>query len=140
MLIKLTPVWLVWSKDQNLTPTNYSLTNFSNGILTIHCDNAIGASQLKHQQQTLLNYFHIKEFSGIEQINIRVSQPSLSSSNNSLETINSAEAINSKATFTVPSTDSLKSIQACRNGIKNDHLSNSLSKLEKTLANLKKKA
>jgi len=124
-----------------------SLTNYKNGKLTIHCGNAVGASQLKHQQHTLLEYFHNKGFNEIEQIIVRIAHPThLHSTQNNdqsnRELPNQAKSLwpasRPSIGFDRPSKSALESVKNCQKMIKNDRLSHSLRKLEQTLKSFDK--
>jgi len=155
MLVKLTPAWLSWAKN-NLPPEYLNSTQLvsinNNGNkpaeLSIACANANCATQLKHQQSSLLNAFHAEGFSNIQQLKIRLALPNNTTLNNNTTPRNTAtnnaptnnqsikhnsgRSEQSKQRH-LPSRTSITLIESCRKGVSNEHLSTSLARLSETL-------
>ncbi|MFT5571709.1 MAG: hypothetical protein ACI9FR_000628 [Cryomorphaceae bacterium] len=156
-LIKILPVWQKWAIDhlanefqKSTKPSNYQAT-----VLTITCEHAICASQVKHQRTTLLAFFHDAGLSNITQIDIRVVHPTQSPDDNLDQhidpSLNSSSIKESKKTYdrhclkddtrvedkepSPVSHASIKSIENCHKRIPNEKLAESLSKLIATLKN-----
>ncbi|MFT4630030.1 MAG: hypothetical protein ACI9WC_000724 [Arenicella sp.] len=136
MIIKLSPAWLSWAQ-QALTidaTKNCHLNALQNGKLSIFSNNAALASQIKHQQQTLLNHFHKHGFDNVQEIVVRLRPPSLTrGEDNPNRNTYQADANDSKNHFTDASDDSLKAIESCGKMVNNDELSSALTRLSKTL-------
>jgi len=60
IMVKLSPVWSTWSATYLAEPfaASTTLVGVQNGELTISCESAICASQIKHQQTNLLESLH----------------------------------------------------------------------------------
>lgn len=136
MIIKLSPVWLSWAQYA-LNPDatkDCQLNALQNGKLSLYCNNATLASQVKHQKQTLLNHFHEHGFNDVQEIVVRLRPPSQTTTeDNPNQNTDQLDANDSKNQFTDVSDDSLKAIESCRKMIDNDELSSALTRLSKTL-------
>ena len=136
MIIKLSPVWLSWAQHAltSQATKNCQLNALQNGKLSLNCNNATLASQIKHQKQTLLNHFHEHGFKDVQEIIVRLRPPSQSTGegNSNLNT-NQADAIDLNNHFTEASDDSLKAIESFTKMVNSDELSDALVRLSKTL-------
>ena len=126
---------------------NTLLLNAQQGKLVIRCDNAVNASQIKHQQNSLLSHLHNHGFEEIQRITIRVQHPTHNQLDHGSkrydsklnEAVTAASLMNSgsvEKTTVRTSEKSLEAIEYCQKMATNDHLANSLSKLAKTLKDL----
>lgn len=150
-LLKLSPLWDKWA-SANLAKEfvdEISLTNYQSGKLSLVCSNATCASQLKHQQTSLLVFLNQSGVGEVEKLHIRVRHPSHSSdifdSQTNHETNNQNSSISSTRKSlpqksenddigqTKASEPSIKSIENCKKTISNERLAESLTKLAETL-------
>lgn len=152
LLTKLSPIWQDWC-NQNLvaettlkTTTGITLSHFQNGELIIHCNNALSATQIKQQQQSLLQYFIKSGMPEIKQISVRIANkpnhisndlpnsPNSNQVNNHLEPQTNLNPTSSNTKK--PTKQAVSSIKSCQKMINNDQLSNSLNRLIKTIETL----
>ncbi len=138
ILIKCTPVWQNWVKH-NLHPETanaITLSHFQNGELILHCHNAISATQIKQQQQTLLVFFSDEGITDIKKITVRIANQSISSSDNKQKNqINTTYA--SDRVIKNFDNNALNSIKSIQKNITNDALSESLNRLIHTIEQIK---
>lgn len=136
-LIKCTPVWQNWAKHNLVSETTKAITlsHFENGELTLHCANAISATQVNQQQQTLLKFFNDKGITEINKITVRITnsfaQKKNASYNNLDMRLNASNASNQ--TINKLDKNSLNSIKSIQKGITNDELAESLNRLIQTI-------
>jgi len=144
-IVKLTPAWLAWA-EKNLSPsyTNsvqlISVRNSNKGQnseLCIASENANCATQIKHQQNSLLTALHAEGFKNIQKLCIRLAMPTepvesciKQDSTASSHSANNADFITQKY---APSKDSITLIESCQKRVTNEHLSTSLARLSETL-------
>ena len=142
-LIALEPVWTKWVK-QTLTPEltkTIKLTHYKDGELTLHCESAIGATQVNQHQQRLLQYLNQKQCLNIKDINVRISKLTNNSKpTNNTESVTSCASVDKNTVNRrAPNQITLNSIKSCEKMIDNDHLSNSLKRLIETVQHLSEK-
>ncbi|NND00736.1 MAG: DUF721 domain-containing protein [Gammaproteobacteria bacterium] len=82
MLVKLLPAWQSWAQravdEKRLSNNCYQhshLSSLQQGKLVLVCNNAVNASQIKHQKHNLLKSLHNQGFPEIQQITVRVRPP-----------------------------------------------------------------
>lgn len=136
-LLKISPAWQTWA-NANLAKesiSEVSLTNYQSGVLSLACNNATCASQLKHLQTSLLASLKQSGFDDAEKISIRVTHPThdLQFSNPDQRAIPVSEDENDQFAHAKPSAPSIKSIEDCKKAISNERLAESLTKLAETL-------
>jgi len=148
-LVKLAPVWQSWARhaisDSNLSAEcfqNTELSSLRDGKLVINCSNAIYASQIKHQQQSLLDAIIKEGITTVEKINIQLNnqlnyQPeTLSQQRLKLKQSNNQHAVDSTIIHAPLTENSLNALENCQKLVNNDQLADSLRKLAKTLKKL----
>ncbi len=132
MIIKLSPAWLSWTQTALSIDAakNCQLNALQNGKLSLFCNNATLASQIKHQKQTLLSHFHKHGFNDVQEIAVRLRPPSYTT--NEGDTNRNSYPLTENQ-FIDASDDSLKAIDSCRHMVNNDELSSALTRLSETL-------
>lgn len=140
MLVKLSPAWSQWSKA-NLsgeTEQKIHLSSFENHTLTIHCDDAIKASQVKHQQHSLLMYLIEQGFHEVKQLSVRISHPAYQTQKKLLREQLTTKTLDEANLFSPkrPSKIALDALRSCQLAIINEPLCSSVNKLEQTLSSL----
>ncbi|MFT7525809.1 MAG: hypothetical protein ACI9LY_000949 [Arenicella sp.] len=132
MIIKLSPTWLSWTQTALTIDAAKScqLNALQNGKLSLFCNNATLASQIKHQKQTLLSYFHKHGFNDVQEIVVRLRPPSYTTDDGDTSRNNYPLTENQ---FIDASDDSLKAIDSCGKMVNNDELSSALTRLSETL-------
>ena len=138
-LVKLTPIWQQWAKHSisaNKITTecyqNTELSSLSNGKLVISCTSSIYASQIKHQQQSILESIIKAGITAVEHIKVQLRIP------NQLRTESSNNERDAQP-YIKPSplsANSLNAIEHCLKTVNNDQLAKSLKRLAKTLKKL----
>lgn len=132
-IVTLIPAWLRWM--QQALPqgfyTSCQPSGFQLGKLTILCKNSTSASQIRHLQQSLLDFLQQQGFVEIEQIMVRIQH----SPHQFCEKPPQAEYDQQPTSFVKASEGSLKAIDNCQKRVKNEHLARALLKLENTLRN-----
>lgn len=136
-LLKLSPVWQAWANAHLAKESirEVQLSNYQSGVLSLACNNATCASQLKHLQTSLLAFLKRSGFNEAKKISIRMIHPThvLPSSPASRRAIPTGALVNDQAAHTKASPPSIKSIEECKKTISNERLAESLTKLAETL-------
>lgn len=136
-LIKCAPLWQNWTRHNLISDISktVSLSHFDNGELTVHCQTAIGATQIQQQQQTLLQYFHKQGMPEIKQITARIANnPNrLRSPLNRHLNPNQNLRSNSIAKPKTLDKNAINAIKSCQKTATNKALSESLTRLATTL-------
>lgn len=139
LLVKLTPSWLAWTNIH--LPASYLNTTrliaVTNNELSISCENANCATQIKHQQHSLLDYLHAKGHNNIEHIRIRLAMPKLPDDQRQHAKQNHLAVPNNSLQSNKPSDTSIKAIQSCQKRVNNEQLASSLARLSETLIKLR---
>lgn len=139
ILVKIAPIWLRWSTDHLSKIPNSMLVSeqsissvpidVSNGVLKINCFKPIEASQIKHQQASLIEALHTAGFDYIKRIKVSISLQS--------HTLQQQATIDqpsdNQQKHIKPSKASIKSIEVCGHKTHNVQLSESLHRLADTL-------
>jgi len=138
IIIKLSPIWHSWAVEsvaKNLISVNClnstQLTSLQNGKLVLTCSNSAHASLIKHQQNSLLTFFHQQGFKEINKIVVRIDNHAKQINDHQVTQTNN---LDDKPTVQV-SNNSLEAIYSCQKTVGNDLLANSLKKLANTLKN-----
>ena len=135
-LVELATAWHEWldvtlpagSRGQAL------LSHYANGKLVISCGNAVVASQIRHLQPSLHEFFGKRVELAIEQIVVRMEHAKPGSQHRTggwNESIPKRDLTTRRRSAL--SNDSLRSISHCRKNVTNERLSMALRRLEKTL-------
>ena len=144
LLIKLTPVWQSWGRqavaEKKLSNDGFlgsQLSSVQSGTLVVASNNSANASQIKHQQQSLLDYLQLKGFTEIKQLKVRIQHPTYSNFDNLPGLSKNALTSSSipRPPAVKPSRGSLQAIENCEKTVTNVELAKSLNKLAKTLKN-----
>lgn len=151
-LVKLSPSWLTWSANHLSTElaNQVTLTGLQNGQLVISCANAVSASQIKHQQASLLESLNLSGLANVKRIKIRIDHTYSSTETHSTQCLTektesdqqTAHDTSKKNTNPIhinrqnPGSQTIKSIENCQKLTSNDDLSESLERLAKTLKGL----
>ena len=110
-----------------------TLVDISNGTLQINCASSVEASQIKHQQSSLVSALNAADINEITNIKVRIS-PQLHPNQQAKQTTLSAEQqIKQQHWHMKPSTTSIQSVERCGQEINNTTLSESLRRLAETL-------
>jgi len=136
MLLKIAPIWQRWSAshlnnlESNHSELSSALIDISDGALKISCSQPTEASQIKHQQVSLIETMHAAGFSDIKRIKVSMSlqlpsQPSLSKQ--------PSKSVNELHKRITPNKNSIESIKLCGQTTNNTQLSESLNRLANTL-------
>lgn len=136
ILVKCIPIWEKWSKH-NLTMQStktIQLSHFQSDELIIHCENAISATQINQQQESLVHFFQNEGIDELKQITVRIinnwSQPVNSITKNNKKIDESNIAVPSLNKLNQNSLNSIKSVQETT---RNEKLSESLKRLLNTI-------
>ena len=132
-IINFTPAWDNWAA-KNL-PESFrsatSLNSFNEGVLSIQCTTPIAASQLKHQQVSILEALHNADHYQILSLKIQIDHQTSQNSRPHAERVNletpkvvTREALSQQA---------IDNINNCQRSVKNERLSDSLKRLSETL-------
>ncbi len=135
MLVKITPIWLDWSANHLSKKANAARPiDISNGTLELNCFDSVEASQIKHQQTSLINALHKAGFNNIECIKLRMSLPRYANKHEDMQQAFDTEVQSNKQRGPIiPSTQSIRSIERCGQLTDNAQLSESLQRLVNTL-------
>ena len=122
---------------ENTVQCSCTLADISNGTLQINCASSVEASQIKHQQTSLVSLLNAADISEITHIKVCVS-PQLHTNLQAKQTTLSAkqhseQPIEQQHWHIKPSTTSIQSIEQCGQEISNTQLSESLRRLAETL-------
>ncbi len=146
-LVKLTPAWSKWL-NHAVTEEKLSvdcikgaqLGSIQHNTLTLNCSNAIVASQIKQQQQNLLDSIRHDGFTEIEKLTIRIKpsahQYSMSKKADQQTKEDTTDYAIVSNTQRKLSSNSLQAIENCQKLVTNESLATSLAKLAKTLKSL----
>ena len=142
MLVKLSPAWQSWGR-QAVTERRLSEDCFlgsqpsslQSGVLAVTSNNSANASQIKHQQQSVLEYLHLKGFTEIKQLKVRIEHPTHSNFGHLSELSENplSSSLISRPPVDIPSQGSLQAIENCEKTVNSDELAKSLNKLANTL-------
>ena len=154
-LVKLTPAWQQWAKqaisENKITAECYQNTELSgldDDKLVITCSTAVFASQIKHQQQSILDSLLKEGPAVVKQLNIQLRLPTFQNSKpgqNSNPGENSKSVVDKTFDNGVPAnkpkstpltSNSLDAIENCRKSVSNEQLASSLKRLAETLKKL----
>lgn len=140
LLIKCLPIWNKWAalNLSNETSNAVQLSHFQDGVLIMHCENAISATQIKQQQQTLLLFFQGEGVTEVKQLTVRINNNSTLTKNASTTIKNDEKQTQSNSDHLIRNgntldDNSLNSLKTVQKTTKNPDLSNSLTKLIRTI-------
>lgn len=144
LILKLTPIWHDWCEQQRgkkglkhfSAAQDTTLSAFENGVLTLACLSTTSATTIKHQKNDLLNHFQKAGFDAIRRIHVRMElkPPNMVSPTTNNPKVVTEERVAKRAQ---PSTSSIKSVEAVKRRVENEHLASSLERLANTLKNHK---
>ena len=138
-LIDFSPAWIDWCNKTLSSEFHQIITlnGFNKGTLSIRCTTSVAASQLKHLQVSLLDFFHTAGHSQIRRLKIEIDHFSnQGSADNSAANLTGYIATKTETRAPL-NNEAIVSLEQCQKGIKNEKLSGSLKKLHKTLESLK---
>lgn len=145
-LVKLTPTWRAWLHSaiargtiskQCADAAQLTAWHAEQQKLVISCDNAINATQIKHQLQSLLEYLNQQQTQQINRIVVRLSMgtgelalnPATHSDQNLAHQADDA----AQRSTTKLDKSSVSALENCRKRVTNDELAAALKKLTDTL-------
>lgn len=143
LLTKCSPIWEKWAKENLVSESAsaISLSHFEAGELTIHCDSAIFATQIKQQHETLVDFFQSQGMAEIKHITVRIANnPKLTNYSNTEAADITKVKQHLKYDAISPSRESqkldkytLNSIKSAQKSTTSEVLSESLNRLIETI-------